>query len=158
MFKKILYPTDFSENAIKAYEYVKKLKEAGTEEVIIIHIYDKKKINALWEIREMIDLEPVNLEEKKVIEKLLHETCGKLKKTEKELRDFGFKVKLIVKEGDPATEIIKTAEEENVSLIVVGEKGENAVEHLFLGATSVKIVRDSKVPVLVVKYGGQNEH
>ena len=32
MFRKILYPTDFSAVAEKALEYVKKLKEAGTKE------------------------------------------------------------------------------------------------------------------------------
>ncbi len=151
MFRKILYPTDFSENAIKALEYVKKLKEAGTEEVLIVHIYDKKKINALWEVHEIIDFGDPRLEEKKVLDQLLEHSFNKLKKLEKELKDLGFKAEIIVKEGDPATEITRIAEEEKVSLIVLGEKGESALEQLFLGSTAGKIVRDSHIPVLVVK-------
>ncbi len=47
MFKKILYPTDFSEDAKKALEYVKKLKEAGTEEVVILHIIEAYHIEVM---------------------------------------------------------------------------------------------------------------
>jgi len=36
MFRKILYPTDFSDSANAALSYVKKLKEAGAEEVILL--------------------------------------------------------------------------------------------------------------------------
>jgi len=36
MYKKNIYPTDFSKNAEKAFEYVKKLKDAGTREVVIL--------------------------------------------------------------------------------------------------------------------------
>ncbi|GBD92374.1 universal stress protein family protein [bacterium BMS3Abin04] len=151
MFREILYPTDFSENAIKALEYVKKLKEAGTQEILIVHIYDKKKINALWEAQEIIDFGPPNLEEKKVVDKMLSHSYNRLVRLEEDLKKLGFKVEIIVKEGDPPREIAKIAEEEKVSLIVVGEKGESALEQLFLGSTAGKIVRDSPVPVLVVK-------
>ena len=44
MFKKILYPTDFSDVSKKALEYLKKLKEAGTKEVIVLHIIDEREI------------------------------------------------------------------------------------------------------------------
>ena len=38
MFSKILYPTDFSEPSKKAVKYVKKLKEAGTKEAIVLYV------------------------------------------------------------------------------------------------------------------------
>jgi len=47
MFRKILYPTDFSKDAEKALEYVKKLKEAGTEEVVILHVIDGESLEAM---------------------------------------------------------------------------------------------------------------
>jgi len=47
MFKKVLYPTDFSDCATKALEYVKKLREAGTEEVVLVHVIDVREIEAM---------------------------------------------------------------------------------------------------------------
>ena len=38
MFEKILYPTDFSDVAEKALNYVKKLKDSGAREVIVLHV------------------------------------------------------------------------------------------------------------------------
>ncbi|MHC1584157.1 MAG: universal stress protein, partial [Methanosarcinales archaeon] len=47
MFTKILYPTDFSDCSKKALEYVKKLKEAGTREVIVFHVIDERDIRTV---------------------------------------------------------------------------------------------------------------
>jgi hypothetical protein len=44
MFEKILYPTDFSDVANKALEYVKKLKSSGAREVIVLHINDERSL------------------------------------------------------------------------------------------------------------------
>ena len=41
MFKKILYPTDFSALSDQALKYVIQLKKAGTEEVVVLHVIDK---------------------------------------------------------------------------------------------------------------------
>ena len=49
MFSKILHPTDFSEPSTKAIEYVKKLKEAGTIEVIVLHVIDEHELNTMVE-------------------------------------------------------------------------------------------------------------
>ena len=42
MFEKILFPTDFSDVSRKSLEYIKKLKEAGTKEVIVLHVVDER--------------------------------------------------------------------------------------------------------------------
>ena len=42
MFKKILYPTDFSECAEKVIPYLDKLVSAGLEEVVVCHIIDDR--------------------------------------------------------------------------------------------------------------------
>ncbi len=47
MFKKILYPTDFSDVAAKALVYIKQLKEAGAQEVTILHVINQRIIDGL---------------------------------------------------------------------------------------------------------------
>lgn len=47
MFEKILYPTDFSDEAMKALEFIKQLKGAGAREVIVLHVIDRRGLNDL---------------------------------------------------------------------------------------------------------------
>jgi nucleotide-binding universal stress UspA family protein len=47
MFRKILYPTDFPDRSKKALTYLKKLKDAGTEEVEILHVVDTRSLHSL---------------------------------------------------------------------------------------------------------------
>lgn len=47
MFKKILYATDFSEAAGRAVDYIKQLKGAGTQEVVVLHVVNQRIIAGL---------------------------------------------------------------------------------------------------------------
>lgn len=46
--------------------------------------------------------------------------------------------------------ILKTIEEEGVDQVVIGKSGKNGLEKLIIGATTDRVVRDSKVPVNVI--------
>ncbi len=63
-----------------------------------------------------------------------------------------YKIKFIPKliEGDPASEIIKTAEEENVDIIVVGT-GKSKIDKHLLGSVSEKVVHTSPCSILLVR-------
>ncbi len=59
-------------------------------------------------------------------------------------------VKTILKSGHPAEEILRTATEEGVDMIIVGSRGKRS--HSFLmGSISREVVNSSEVPVLIVK-------
>ncbi len=55
-----------------------------------------------------------------------------------------------VLEGDPAPTLVAEAERENAGLIVIGKRGHNPLVELLLGSTTERVLRRSKVPVLVV--------
>ena len=59
-------------------------------------------------------------------------------------------IKSVIKSGHPADEILKTADEEGVDMIIVGSRGART-SHVFMGSVSREIVNRSKIPVLVVK-------
>ena len=42
MFNKVLFPTDFSECSESVIPYIKRLKESGTKEVIVVHVVDSR--------------------------------------------------------------------------------------------------------------------
>jgi len=69
MFKKILYPTDFSDVAHRALDFVIRLKDAGAREVVILHVIDKGNFDAIarYATKDILEIER-NLEEKAMAE------------------------------------------------------------------------------------------
>ena len=144
MFEKILYPTDFSGVAVKALEYVKRLKASGAKEVIVLHVNDERGNESVVRILGGSQFNKLN-------EKKMQETEKKLKGIEKELVDAGLKVKLRIETGMPVREILRVEDEENVSVTVIGSHGRSNLEEIFLGSVSEKVIRKSKRPVFVIK-------
>ena len=146
MFEKILYPTDFSDVSKKALDYLKQLKEAGAQEVIVLHIIDTREVESIARYGEV----SMNLEkglEKKMEERVKQEITA----IEAELKRSGFDVKVRIERGIPFREILRVEEEEDVSVVVIGSHGKSCVAEMFLGSVSEKVVRKSGKPVLVVR-------
>ncbi len=59
------------------------------------------------------------------------------------------KVKTLIKDGIPADEIIKTAEEEKVELVILGSNGSRGLNRLITGSVARDVEKKVKVPVLV---------
>ena len=53
--------------------------------------------------------------------------------------------------GDPATELIRVAEEQGVDLIAMSTHGHRFVKDVLLGATADKVRHLVKVPVLLLR-------
>ena len=150
MFAKILYPTDFSDVSKKALEYVKKLKEAGTQEVVVAHVIELMDIVRLpldvsWSERPASETEA---ELQRQLEKMVRK---ELEAVETELKDTGLKVKVVMGKGNPLKEILRIESEENVSAIVIGSHGKSNIKEMLLGSTSENVIRHSRTPVLVIK-------
>ncbi|MDO9098890.1 MAG: universal stress protein, partial [Candidatus Methanoperedens sp.] len=63
----------------------------------------------------------------------------------------GLEVERNTVEGHPAEEIIKYAEKNSISLIVMGTLGKSGLDRFLLGSVAEKVVRNSKIPVLIVR-------
>lgn len=60
-------------------------------------------------------------------------------------------VELLVSGGDPAAEVVLAAESTGADLIVMGTHGRTGLRHLLLGSVAEQVVREARVPVMVVK-------
>jgi nucleotide-binding universal stress UspA family protein len=60
-------------------------------------------------------------------------------------------VKTVQPVGDPAEGLIRTAEAEDSSLIIVGTYGRTAFERFLVGSVSTRLARDAPCDVLVVR-------
>jgi len=143
MFEKILYPTDFSDVSKKALDYLKQLKDAGTKEIIVLHVLDERGIEAMGRYASG------SFDE--VVRRIEEEARSETRAIEKELKKSGFDVKVRIETGIPLKEILRVEEEEGVSVIVIGSHGKTNIEEMLLGSVSEKVIRMAKRPVLTIK-------
>jgi len=143
LFRKILYPTDFSDVSKKALNYLIQLKEAGTEEVVILHVLDTRSL-PIPEIYPLLDLAWL-------AEKQESAAQAEANKIAEKLTDSGIKTLVRIEKGIPFREIIRAEAEEDISLIVIGSHGISNVQEILLGSVSEQVIRRARKPVLVVK-------
>lgn len=145
MFEKILYPTDFSDVAMKAMEFIKRLKDAGAKEVILLHIVDKRTL-------ESMAMSVYSTQDAMKIESDMIEGARKeMNPIEKTLKDAGLNVKVIIEKEIPFRGILGVEKRENPSVIIIGSHGKSNIEEMLLGSVSEKVLRKAKKPVLVIK-------
>jgi len=143
MFEKILYPTDFSDVAHKALDFVVSLKDAGAQEVVILHVIDKGSFDAIarYATKDIVEIEK-NLKKRALDE---------IRPIEERLKRKGFTVKVMITKAVPYMGILDVEKKEKVSMIVIGSNGMSNIAEILLGSVSEKIVRRAKGPVLIVR-------
>lgn len=57
----------------------------------------------------------------------------------------------MLRDGDPAGEILAAAREHGAAMIVMGTHGRRGITHALLGSVAERVIRDSDVPVLTVR-------
>ena len=141
LFQNIVIATDGSENSRKAVSYGLKIAKISGATVYIIHVVDMSSIvSDTWTAgKEMIYELMVN-DGKKI-----------LSEAKKITEDSGVEAKDVLLYGHPGEEIIKFAENNNIDLIVMGTLGATGLEKFLMGSVAEKVVRQSKVSVLVVR-------
>jgi len=158
MFRKVLFPTDFSEGAYRAVEVFEKRNKMEVGEVILLHVIDEGTLEELMDGYSFF-YDNAEIELKDIKEKLKEEASRKLQeKAEEVKRAFRAKnVRTIIRFGIPWDEIVKVAEEENDFLIILPSRCKLSLSHEFLGSTVMRVLRKTKKPVLIIKEVDENE-
>jgi nucleotide-binding universal stress UspA family protein len=75
-----------------------------------------------------------------------------------EIKNIGpVNVKALVRDGVPSEEILTTAREEAVDLIIMGRSNKSMLQRLVAGCVAKEVERAATVPVLVAKTGGREK-
>lgn len=145
MIHKILWASDNSPDSIDALEYAECIARILNAEIIGLYV--------IPEYYEVPVMEDFPTEELDMLAKWIKETESKesdrLSGIADEVRAKGIAFSTRISHGPTHTEIIGTAREDNADLIVLGRG--RADEKSILGATALKVLRRSHVPVLVAK-------
>lgn len=151
--KKILVAVDDSKGS-KAVLSVFKNLVRPPEKVILLHV--ERLLGGSLMIDMLGEAELSTLRESLKGTEYKEELDRKAEKVlsyyRKELEKSGLiSVKTVVRDGIPAEEILKVAEEEGVDLIVTGFNEKQGVHRLITGCVSKEVEKNANVPVLVAK-------
>lgn len=142
MFKKILVPIDGVDVENVVIEVVKDYIETHDSEVVIFNCQDV--LPSVYWMNDPVAVKDVPYDPKTIAEDIV----SKVKDSFGNLSD---KIETKTEIGDPATEILNTAEAGNFDLIVMCTHGMSATKRFLLGSVTNKVVHHAKIPVLVVR-------
>jgi nucleotide-binding universal stress UspA family protein len=142
--KRILVPTDFSENARTAYEYAIDLAEKHKASIDVIHIYTPVDDGIPMIAPDRVS--SINLKEK-LTEFVTHSIEDDDDEGYISLRKV--KVNAELKFGSVSDTIIDLSKKD-YDLIVMGSVGEGSFAEIVFGSVTTKVAQDAFCPVLVV--------
>ena len=140
--RKILVPIDFSECSRKALHYATALAKQFQAEILLVHVLEMQAVR-------------VQAFEAVYIEGNPEESAADELSKWRAKAGSQVPVKTVVCSGSASREIVRTANESNIDLIVIGSHGRTGLARLLLGSTAERVVRHAPCPVLVVR---EREH
>ncbi len=135
--KKILFCTDFSRLSDAALPLATSLARDRNDALIVAHVQEPPTVYAAGELYYG-PLEP----NKETLQELLHRVTP-ADTTVICTHQMAF--------GDPATEIVRLAQEEGVEMIVMSSHGRTGLARVLMGSVAEKVIRRAHCPVVIFK-------
>lgn len=146
VMKKIIIPTDFSENSLNALKYATELFKYEHTEIYLLHTFADEVYEAKTRLANAI------------FDELQEKT---LAKTNEALEDF--RKKIIAFSPNPKHKIIAIAEfgmlvdsvndwveKENMDVVVMGTRGQTDDKKITFGSNTLQVIKYVKCPVLAI--------
>lgn len=132
----VLFPTDFSDNAERAFAYVEKIAECGARRITLLHVQDQARIEKHLKHK----LDEFNETDK-----------ARLNRLKDDLAKHGVKdVRIELPYGSPKQEVLNRIRKGDISLVVMGSQGRGFFGEMLLGSVSHAVARHSTAPVLLI--------
>lgn len=136
LFRSILFPTDFSDNAEHAFLFLEHIAREARPRVTLLHVQDRSRIerHLKHRLEEFNQIDAERLAGMKV----RLEQCGAAEAATE------------IAYGLPIEEILNRARSGDFSLIVMGAQGRGYFAEVFLGSVANQVARLAPLPVLFV--------
>jgi nucleotide-binding universal stress UspA family protein len=143
--KKILCPTDFSEPSYEALKVAEELALHFSAEILLLYVIPSIPLLLDSTLTPAtFDIASYEREIEKGVTRKLEEVIEN--KTTKKV-----KITSLISDGEPASEIKRVAEVEDVDLIVISTHGRKGWDHLLSGSVTEKVVKRCTNPTLIVR-------
>lgn len=147
-FNKILAPTDFSDDSKLALSYAIELAQKFGSELILLHVDQPLAPVMIGDLSPGLDMGTVN----RIAEEQRLMALKELDQVTARLRESAIKSRSLMRVGAPFLEIIHTAQNENVDLIVMATHGRTGLAHVLMGSVAERVVNKASCPVLTVRH------
>ena len=141
--KKILVPIDFSKPSEYAAKMAAKIAKKTDGSITLIHLIELPSDVVDVQYGSRFSIPESMLYLRKIKEKILN--------FKNNFFTEDMKVDYFIKLNNPFDGIRKYADKIDADLIIMGSKGHSKFEEIIIGSNTEKIVRSSKIPVIVVK-------
>jgi len=138
MYHNILVAVENSHADRTILSHVQELAKMTGASLLLVHVADG------WAARHFDELKLRESEE-------IQEDRAYLEKLRMELVASGFETRARLAMGDPATQLVKVANEEHVDLIAMSTHGHRFINDLLRGSTADRVRHNVSVPVLMIK-------
>jgi len=140
--KKVLWPTDFSSSAQKALPYISSLTTKYGAEIHVLYVIDDVAHHRSW--YGEFDADHV----KKLMQRTNESAKNRLNQIcEKYLKSCPLYIKHVAV-GDPAQEILKLIDKEEIDMVVMASRGERG--HFRFGSVFEKVLKNSMIPITTI--------
>jgi len=144
--KKILCPTDFSENSKHALKYALALATLSQADLQLFHVVEPITYPQSTEFFEpVLDEVELMMKMEAAFQQQLEDQVTTLKAEYPKISG-----KLVT--GNTFLEIIQAARDGDVDMIVMGTHGRTGLAHVLIGSVAERVVREAPCPVLTVKH------
>ena len=140
--KNVLLPTDFSKISLTAAEYAVELADQYKAKLHVLNVLEKTP--------PILAIRSLDVSREKIIESIdadAKESLADCVKKIKKIKDA--EIIPAIRKGVDFEEIIKYSKEKKIDIIVIATHGRTGILHTLLGSVAEKVIRYSKIPVLV---------
>ena len=143
--RKILVPTDFSEDSDLAFRMALSIAVTYQARIFLLHVISNTVQQSLSDY--CLD--------QSIVDRVLNESIvfsnEKLQEEiDKNQQSGNIKVIPDVRKGQPYEEILKEASERKIDLIVIASHGKTGLQKYFIGSVTEKVMKEAKCPVLLI--------
>lgn len=141
---KVVVAIDFSEISKNALEFAVALAEKKNGKVVLVHV-----IEAVFDFASQASV---------ALESMHSEAEDLMKKSIEKYADSPLTFQTMIKEGTASISVSRIAKELDATLIVMGTQGMSGIGITLMGSTTINLIKESSVPVLVVPSKADPNH
>ncbi|MGD8256203.1 MAG: universal stress protein [Desulfobacterales bacterium] len=145
--KKIMVAVDFSDYSPKIVDYAGVLAEDLAAELIFVNVINQRDVNMVKHVTMYTD----KISVKDYVDGLKQDRTEQMQNLLTQTNCTQIPNRFIIKKGVPFVELIETAKEEKVDMVVMGTKGRGNISGILFGSQAEKMFRHCPMPLLSIR-------
>ena len=142
--RRILHASDFSKASGRAFQTAMTMAKANRARLTVVHVIVPFELVVPEQYVDSGTFDQLAAQARQWGQRQLAKLADRAKRT-------GARTTTLLREGDPAQQIVRAARSERADLIVVGTHGRRGFSKLLLGSVAERVVGTAPCPVVTVR-------